>query len=214
MFTQKHSFSATQSTLLSKEAPSTISFPAFGISAVSSTITGGFPGPAAIHFFPVFIATLTTASPPVTLSSFTFGWFIITALVSRLGFAGQQISPMGPPAAAIASFKIRMASWEHFTAAGWGLNTTAFPAAIMLIELLITVPGGLVEGVMEPITPKGACSTSVIPLSPVNTRGTISSVPGVLFATSRIFAILSGTFPYPVSSWAIWASFFALSLAA
>ena len=148
-----------------------------------------------MHFLPVFIATPTTASPPVTLSSLILGWFIMTALVSILGLVGQQIRPMGPPAATMASFRMRMASWEHLVALGWGLNTTALPPAIMLMELLMTVPGGLVDGVMEPMTPKGACSTRVMPWSPVNTRGTMSSVPGVLLATSRILAILSGTLP-------------------
>jgi hypothetical protein len=47
----KHSFSAIQGRLLSKLAPSTISFPAFSTSALSSTITGGFPAPAPMAFY-------------------------------------------------------------------------------------------------------------------------------------------------------------------
>ena len=56
-----------------------------------------------------------------------------------------------------------MVSCEQRLAPGWGLNTTALPAAIMLMELLITVDVGLVEGVMDPITPNGALSSSIIP---------------------------------------------------
>ena len=60
----------------------------------------------------------------------------------------------------------------------------------------MTVPGGLVDG------GDGADDTKGGLLPPescrghrVNTRGTMSSVPGVLLATSRILAILSGTLP-------------------
>jgi len=42
---------------------------------------------------------------------------------------------------------------------------------------LIIVSDGLVLGVIEPITPKGAV-LKVKPLSPVNAVGSISSTPG------------------------------------
>ena len=49
----------------------------------------------------------------------------------------------------------------------------------MLMELLTTVEVGFVEGVIEPITPYGADSTSVRPSSPENASVTRSSIPGV-----------------------------------
>ena len=71
--TASTSFSSMQMTLLSRLAPLTMSRPAFARSAVSSTTTGGLPGPAAITFFALFIAARTTAGPPVTTSRLTWG---------------------------------------------------------------------------------------------------------------------------------------------
>ena len=90
-------------------------------------------------------------------------------------------------------------------ALGWGLNTTPLPAAIIPIELQMTVSEGLVEGVMLPTTPKGAISVSVSPQSPVLTAETMSSVPGVLSATRRCFAVLWSTRPILVSATPIFA---------
>ena len=67
--TTKTSFSAMHSRLLSNDAPSTIERAALSRSAVSSTTTGGLPGPAAITRLPDFAAARTTAGPPVTHSS-------------------------------------------------------------------------------------------------------------------------------------------------
>ena len=114
---------------------------------------------------------------------------------SSVGSRTVVISIPGPPAETIASTMTRMASWEARFAAGCGLNTTAFPAAIMLMELLMIVEVGLVDGVMEPITPNGACSIIIIPLLPVSQRVVRSSSPGVLRDTSRFFWILSSTLP-------------------
>ena len=105
--TAMSSFSSTQMMLLSREAPATISLPALAMSAVSSTTTGGFPGPAQIAFLPLFIAALTTPPPPVTTTSRTFGCFIISPAVSCVGSPMQQSRLRGPPAAAIALLRSR-----------------------------------------------------------------------------------------------------------
>ncbi len=51
---------------------------------------------------------------------------------------------------------------EHSLADGCTLNTTALPAATIEIVLLMIVAVGLVEGVIEPITPNGAARTATI----------------------------------------------------
>ena len=51
--------------LLSKAPPAIMSQAAFFGSAVSSTITGGLPGPAQMDFLPDFMAAFTTPGPPV-----------------------------------------------------------------------------------------------------------------------------------------------------
>ncbi len=48
----------------------------------------------------------------------------------------------------------------------------------MAIELLMIVDVGLVVGVMDPMTPYGAYSVTIIPESPVTTWGSRSSGPG------------------------------------
>ena len=57
--------------------------------AVSSTTTGGLPGPAAITRLPDCIAACTTAGPPVTHSSATSGMAedLLGGLDARLGDA-------------------------------------------------------------------------------------------------------------------------------
>ncbi|MND02357.1 hypothetical protein D3C83_217070 [compost metagenome] len=67
----------------------------------------------------------------------------------------------------MASFKSRIVSREHFTAAGCGEKMTELPAARMEIELLMTVAVGLVDGMMAATMPNGAHSTKVRPSSPV-----------------------------------------------
>ena len=59
----------------------------------------------------------------------------------------------GPPTFLIASFINSTVLIEVLFAPGWGANITAFPAAIIPIELQITVSLGFVEGVIAPITP-------------------------------------------------------------
>ncbi len=211
LFTTKASFSAIHNTLLSKLDPLTISLAAFLILAVSSTITGGFPGPAAIHFLPLFIAISTTASPPVTANILISLWVIITLLESIVGLLGAVSNSLGPPTSWIALLRIAIVSKHTFLAAGCGLYTTPFPAATIDILLLITVELGFVEGVIDPITPKGANSINVIPSSPVKALDSKSSVPGVFSAANTFLIILSSTLPNPVSSCAIIANFSALS---
>ena len=79
------------------------------------------------------------------------------------GSATVVIKFAGPPTAVMASFKILIVRCETFLAAGCGAYTTALPAAIMLMELLIMVAAGLVEGVTEAITPQAAFSMIVNP---------------------------------------------------
>ena len=79
---------------------------------------------------------------------------------------------------------------DTFLARGWGLNTTAFPAASMPMELQMMVSVGLVVGVMERITPKGEYSTRVRPLSPLMASVVRSSMPGVLTAARRFLMSL------------------------
>jgi hypothetical protein len=100
----------------------------------------------------------------------------------------------------------RTTSAETAFAAGWGLNTTALPAETVAIVLLMTVAVGLVVGVIAAITPKGAHSVTVIPLSPVVACGFRSSGPGVFSVTSRFLTVLSSERPSPVSRCAISAS--------
>ena len=109
--------------------------------------------------------------------------FIMMSLDSRVGFSTVQATLSGPPASKDASLMRFRANMEVFTAAGWGLNTTVLPAAIMPMELQMTVALGLVQGVIAPITPKGPISISVSPLSPDQATVFKSSVPGVLSAT-------------------------------
>ena len=96
---------------------------------------------------------------------------------------GVHATLSGPPASREASLIMFNAKMDVLIAAGWGLNTTVFPAAIIPKELQITVSLGLVVGVIAPITPKGPISIRVSPLSPDHAVVFKSSVPGVLSAT-------------------------------
>src|SRR6266545_77559 len=77
------SFSSVQMMLLSVDAPRTISRAALSMSAVSSTTTGGLPGPAQIARFPLFMAAFTTSPPPVTTTSRTPECFISSCAGDR-----------------------------------------------------------------------------------------------------------------------------------
>ncbi len=86
-------------TLLSKEAPKTICFPACSMSAVSSTTTGGLPGPAVMARLPERIASVTTPPPPVTSRSRTMRMAHqrLRAFDGRLGGGGNQVRGAARP---------------------------------------------------------------------------------------------------------------------
>jgi len=69
----------------------------------------------------------------------------------------------------------------------------------MLIALQTTVEIGFVLGMIDPITPYGAYSTTVNPPSPLQAPVASSSLPGALLALRRIFSTLSSKRPMPVS---------------
>ena len=194
------SFSAVQGRLLSKLAPSTMSFAAFAMSALASTRAGGLPAPAPIAFLPLDSTACTMPGPPVATSSRTSLCCIIALVFSMDGSATVTIRFGGAPAATRARLSSRISQWLMFVARGCGLNTTALPAASMPMALLMMVSVGLVVGVIAPITPNGEISTVVRPSSPDHASVTRSSVPGVSSAAARFFAILSATLPMPVSS--------------
>ncbi len=76
--------------LLSNAAPEMIAFAARVGQQVSSTNTGGLPGPAQMARLPVCIAAFTTIGPPVT-SSRRVNSFLQSALKeSSVGFSMMQ----------------------------------------------------------------------------------------------------------------------------
>ena len=96
----KTSFSAMQGRLLSKVQPSMMSCAAFLMSAVSSTMTGGFPAPAPMAFFPEDSTLLTTPGPPVQTSRRMAGCLYIRSAVSSVGLITEATRTRGPPTAA------------------------------------------------------------------------------------------------------------------
>src|SRR5262249_41916939 len=133
------------------------------IQAVSSTRTGGLPGPAQIARLPVCIAAFTTPGPPVTHSKRTASWLQIALNESSVGCSTMVITFSRPVARAIALLYSRTAMAAHLAAEGWALNTTALPAATMLMMLPLKVGTEWVEGVIAATTPKGVYSSSVMP---------------------------------------------------
>src|ERR1043165_236061 len=97
----------------------------------------------------------------------------------------------GPPPPPIALLSSAMVCMQQFFAYGWTLKTTLFPAASMPMELQMIVDVGFVTGVIAPMTPNGAGSTSVRPRSPLVAIGARSSRPGVFSVTRRFLTILS-----------------------
>ncbi len=157
------SFSSTQMMLLSVEAPRTMWPAALSMCAVSSTTAGGLPGPAQMARLPLAIAALTTAPPPVTTSRRTSGCAITCCAVSMDGFDRHVTTFGGPPAPVMALFSSATVSIEQRFASGCTQKTTLLPAASMPMALQMMVEVGLVEGVMAPMTPNGAGSTSDSP---------------------------------------------------
>src|ERR1043165_2648310 len=189
--TAKVSFSSVQMMVLSVEAPRTMSRAALSMSAVSSTTTGGLPGPAQIARLPLCIAVFTTSGPPVTTTRRTPRSFISSCADSMVGLATPVTTFGGPPAPTIALLSSAMVCMQQFFAYGWTLKTTLFPAASMPMELQMIVDVGFVTGVIAPMTPNGAGSTSVRPRSPLVAIGARSSRPGVFSVTRRFLTILS-----------------------
>src|SRR5262245_49993706 len=122
--------------------------------AVASTTAGGLPGPAQMARLPEFIAAFTTAGPPVATMGRTSGCFISSPAVSMVGSATVERVLGGPPAATMAWFRPRTVAIETRLADGCGLKTTELPAETIAIALQMMVDGGLVTGVIAPITPK------------------------------------------------------------
>ena len=87
----------------------------------------------------------------------------------------------------------------HPAAPGWGLKTTEFPAAIMLMAFPVRVGTLCVEGVMAPITPHGAKSMTVRPKSPLKAIRSNISTPGTSSEQIFSFSILWSRRPIFVS---------------
>ena len=67
----------------------------------------------------------------------------------------------------MASLKRRTPSAATRRPLGCGLTTSVLPPAIMLTALPVIVGRECVTGVIAPITPKGACSITASPWSPL-----------------------------------------------
>ncbi len=70
----------------------------------------------------------------------------------------------------------------------------------MLTALPVMVGSEWVTGVIAPITPKGACSITARPWSPLNTSLRRNSTPGVFSPSVLSFSILCAKRPILVSS--------------
>src|SRR5215472_19308742 len=165
---QTTAFSPTQRMLLSKLAPSKTHLAALRTSAVSSTTTGGLPGPAATTRLPLLSAARTTATPPVATTILTLRCVISAVPVSMVGSSTPVITLSGPPATTTAWLISSIVFMLQTLALGWALTTVALPAAIMQIALLRITDDGFVTGVIATTTPNGAQSCTVKPWSPVN----------------------------------------------
>ena len=164
-------------------------------SAVSSTTTGGFPGPATTARLPEFRAARATAGPPVTQIIATSGCRKMMSAVSSVGSVITQIRLSMPRSSKIASLNRCTPSDATRLPLGWGFTTNVFPPAIMLIALPVIVGSEWVTGVIAPMTPNGACSMTASPLSPLNTWLFMNSMPGVRLPRIFSFSILCGRRP-------------------
>src|SRR4051794_41775061 len=100
--TQKTCFSPMHRRLLSYAAPLTIDSAALRRHAVSSTTTGGLPGPATIARFFALSAARATAGPPVTTSRGVPRGVKIAAAGSGGGGAGDGVRVLVPHFGAVA----------------------------------------------------------------------------------------------------------------
>src|SRR5262245_28011618 len=132
--------------------------------AVSSTTTGGLPGPATIARLDALSAARATAGPPVTTSSEIPRWWNNCSAVSSVGAAMTVIRCSMPYLAFIALFHSRTAWTAERVPDGCGLATIELPLAIMLTALAPRVGTEWVTGVMMPMTPNGAYSSRQTPL--------------------------------------------------
>ncbi len=153
--------------------------------AVSSTTTGGLPGPATIAFLLLDIAALTTPGPPVTHSIAMSGCVKISLAVSRVGFSIAQTRLSMPIRLWISSFHSRVADKAILIPEGCGLHTSELPPEIIMIALHPNVGTTCVNGVTTPITPNGACSITVSPMSPLTASLVTISMPGTFSAITR-----------------------------
>ena len=129
--------------------------------------------------------------PPVPAIRRILGFAAILSTFSMVGSRVMVMRFAGPPASMMAVFSACRQSADTRFARGCTLNTTVLPPAIMLMVLLMMVSVGLVVGVMEQITPKGAYSSSIRPASPLLASVVRHSGPGVLLITARCFSTLS-----------------------
>ncbi len=114
------------------------------------------------------------------------GCFISSPADWMVGSAMHVSTSGGPPAATMARLSSLMVAIETRLAEGCALKTTLLPAETMPRALQMMVDGGLVTGVIAPMTPKGAGSVSIRPSSPERAMGTRSSGPGVLFGDEQV----------------------------
>src|SRR5436190_15191957 len=157
--------------------------------AVSSTTTGGFPGPATMARLRACSAARATLGPPVTTNNEMPRWLKISSAVSNVGGTTQVTRWSMPNWAEMALLYSRTAWAAHLTPLGCALATIAFPEATMLMMLAVSVGTEWVTGVMIPMTPKGANSSRQTPLEPEKALVLRNSTPGT---SSRIcsFSIL------------------------
>ena len=131
-----------------------IEFTAILISAVSSIITGVFPGPTPSAGFPEEYAAFTIPGPPVAR---IISASLITVLVSsRDGTSIHPIIPSGAPALTAASRTIFAAAIVQAFAAGCGLMIIAFLVFKQINVLKIAVDVGLVVGITAATRPIGS----------------------------------------------------------
>src|SRR3954468_20821946 len=151
----KRTDSAVQRTEWSKTFESTMLAAAFARSAVSSTTTGGLPGPTPIAGVPERYAACTTGPPPVARTSLVCLSAIMASTRGIVGLGRTWMTSAGAPALVAAAASTRVASTPVWAASGWGLTTTAFRVSMAQRTLKYSAATGLVEGMTARTTPGG-----------------------------------------------------------
>ena len=131
-----------------------IEFTAILISAVSSIMTGVFPGPTPSAGFPEEYAALTMPGPPV--ARMISASFITVFVNSRDGTSIQPMIPSGAPAFTAASRTTLAAAIVQAFAAGCGLIIMAFLVFRQIRVLNIAVEVGFVVGMTAATSPIGS----------------------------------------------------------